>query len=84
MDMIQSITAFFRNLWNAKRKVVLEFVKESGRIALVAALPVAIPMIETGELNWYVIGTVALVAVLKGVDRSLHQTGVAEKGIVRF
>ena len=66
------------------KETIKEFSLELLRVALVAALPVVIASAEAGSVDYKVIGTIAVVAVLKAVDRALHESGVAEKGLTRF
>ena len=76
-----------------KKDFFVELGKEFSRIfvvALLAVTAVLVPSLEaaqaTGELaiNWQAIKIVALLAIIKGVDRALHESKVAEKGITRF
>jgi hypothetical protein len=68
----------------AKSPLIEQFCLEVGRIALVAVVPVAISMLETKTIDWRALGIVGAVAALKGIDRALHETDTAEKGLVRF
>lgn len=68
--------------------ITLNFVKsfsiELARVALLAALPLLITSLEAGSVDWNAIGIVTAVAVLRAIDRALHESGVSEKGITRF
>lgn len=61
-----------------------EFLLELLRISLIAALPVIIASLEHGNLDLKVLAVAVALAVLRAVDRALHESGVAEKGITRF
>lgn len=66
------------------KETIKQFSLELFRVALVAALPVVIASAESGTVDYKIVATVAVVAVLKAVDRALHESGVAEKGLTRF
>jgi len=75
--------------FNFNKDVLLEALKELGRVALIAALPILISQFETGKVDWRVIGIAGIVAVLKAVDKGLHLYGVEkenslELGLTRF
>lgn len=72
-----------KEVFNLK-ETIKEFTLELSRIALVAVLPILITSVESGNVDYKIIATVAVVAVLKAVDRALHESGVAEKGLTRF
>lgn len=69
---------------------VVEGVKESLRLAVIAAIPLIIAGINAGYIDWRLVVGAAVIAVLKGFDKYLHKTGVVEespslqKGLVRF
>lgn len=65
-------------------EMVKPFVLELLRVAVIAVIPVAVVSLENGTVDPRALGVVAVVAVLKALDRMLHETGVAERGIVRF
>jgi hypothetical protein len=64
--------------------------KELLRVALLAVIPLLIDMLNSGEVNWKALGIVALIAVLRAVDKLLHETGKITKndnltlGLTRF
>lgn len=68
------------------------FFKEGGleflRLAELSVIPVLLTGINltTGEIaiNWLIVKALLLIAVIKGVDKGLHKSCFAEKGIVRF
>jgi len=64
--------------------------KELARVAVLAVIPLLIEMLNSGEINWKTLGVVALIAVLRAVDKLLHETGKIQKdenltlGLTRF
>lgn len=66
------------------KETIKQFSLELLRVALVAALPILITSVESGNVDYKIVATVAVVAILKAVDRALHESGVAEKGLTRF
>ena len=65
-------------------ETVKQFSLELARTAMIAALPVVIASLESNELDLKVFAVAVTIAVLRAVDRALHQSGIAEKGLVRF
>jgi hypothetical protein len=71
-------------------KPLVEALKEAGRIAMLAILPVAIEQFSAGKFDWRVIASVAGLAVLKAVDKYIHLTGKLDdnaqmtKGLTQF
>jgi len=61
------------------KEAILKGLKEFGRIALIAALPLLISGLETGLLDWRIIGITVIIAVLKAADRAVHEYGVLEE-----
>lgn len=61
-----------------------EFVLELLRVAVLAAIPVVIISLEQGQVNTEALLIAVGIAVLKAIDRTLHESGMAEKGITRF
>lgn len=65
-----------------------EALKEGGRVVVLAILPIILAGInpQTGafSINFTVLYTTALIAVLRFVDSYLHESGTAEKGLTRF
>ena len=80
--------------WSAIPREWVEGAKEFARIALVAVIPVILLGLNqtTGEItiNWYVVGVVALIALLKSLDKYIHTFGKdtgspsLTKGLTRF
>jgi len=59
------------------KQALTEATKELGRVVLLAILPVAISAIENNQIDFKVIGIVAVLAALRWVDKYLHETGKA-------
>jgi len=72
------------------KKAFTEALKEIGRLAALAAIPLFIDMLIEGTINWELVGVTALIAALKGVDKYLHKVGQETKnesltkGLTRF
>lgn len=66
------------------KDMIKDFTLELSRIALVAILPVLIASLENGDVDFKVLGVIAAIAVLKAIDRALHESGLAKKGLTRF
>lgn len=63
-------------------EALLEAVKELARVSLLAALPVIYTSLEAGVVDFRAIGIAVAVAVLRAVDRFIHEwDGTALKGI---
>jgi len=73
-----------------KKEVIVESVKELGRVALIAIIPVLIPQLESGKIDWKVVAIAGAIAVLKAIDKGIHVYGVEKdnesltKGLTRF
>lgn len=65
-------------------KALLESLKELLRVVLIAVLPVLYTSLDQGTVDWKAVGIVAVVAGLRAVDKWLHESGVADKGLTRF
>lgn len=68
-----------------------EGLKQLGRVALLAVIPVLILSLESGKFDWKNIAAVVAIAVLMAVDKMLHKAGKGKKtksmmegGITRF
>lgn len=58
---------------------------DGGRVMVLSVIAVMIASIQQGQvIDLKVLWMAALVAVLKFLDKYLHESGVADKGIVRF
>jgi len=53
--------------------------KEFLRIVLLAGIPVVITGIEQGNLDYRIIASAIAIALLKAIDRGLHEYGVMEE-----
>lgn len=62
-----------------------EALKELGRVVVLAVLPVVIVALESNAIDWKVVGLTALLAVLKALDKYVHERkDIAAKGVVPF
>jgi hypothetical protein len=55
------------------KKALLEGLKQFGRVALFAALPVIVSSLQEGSFDWKVTGLAVFVAVLAAVDKWVHE-----------
>lgn len=71
-------------------KPVVESLKEMARVALIACIPILIDGISSGEINWVLVGSSAMIAFLRALDKLLHLEGKIEDnslltgGLTRF
>lgn len=71
-------------------KPFIEFLKEFGRIAVFAVIPLLIIQLESGkEIEWKSFALAAFIAILRAIDRARHielkNAGDAEaKGLLPF
>ena len=71
-------------------KPLIEALKEAGRIALLAVVPVLIEQLSENRFEWQAILVIAALAVLKAIDKFMHLTGKLDdnaqltKGITQF
>lgn len=73
-----------KKYWKKIRKELVESVKEGLRVFLMAVVPLLIVQLESGEFMWRSLALAGAIAVLRFIDKLLHRTKIAEKGIVRF
>lgn len=72
------------------RDAIMEGVKEALRLGVLAIIPVLITGLNNGEIDWQLVATVGLIAILRFVDKTLHQLGKEKnnemliKGLTRF
>jgi len=72
------------------KTIILEFIKEFLRIGVVAIIPVLISQLENNSVSLEALVIVFVVAVLKAIDRAIHEYGKEiedenlTKGILRF
>ena len=50
----------------------IEALKEMGRIAVLAMIPILIDGLASGQINWQLVLSAALIAVLRAVDKYAH------------
>lgn len=63
---------------------LIEGLKELARVMLIAVIPLVIVGLETGRVDWQVIGIAAIIAGLKLVDKVLHKSDLPIKGLLPF
>ena len=63
---------------------VKKAIKEALRIVILAIIPIIIDGINQGEVNYILVISAGVIALLRFIDKLLHETGIAEKGITRF
>lgn len=61
-----------------------ESLKEGLRVVLLAVIPLAIDMLTSGHVSLNALGIAAAIAGLRFIDKWLHTSGKAEKGLTRF
>ena len=75
------------------KKFLKELAQEIGRMYAFASPVIIVYLVkvfevmrDTGvfEINWTYLIAISAIAILKGTDRALHESGIAEKGIVQF
>lgn len=68
------------------KESIIEALKEGARVVLLAIVPLLIVSLESGVFDWKLIGTVAGLALLRMIDKFLHERspeGVSG-GLTRF
>ena len=66
-------------------KELLESIKEGLRVFLLAVGPLIVIELEKGSgFDFKSVGIAGVIAVLRFVDKWLHESGVSEKGLTRF
>lgn len=68
-----------------EKNAFLEGTKELGRILLIAVLPILIDSFATGSFSWRVTGLALMVALLKALDKWIHENkDIKANGLVPF
>lgn len=71
-------------------KPVIEASKEALRVVVLSIIPVLITQVELGIVNYKVVAVVGLLALLRWLDKFLHEVGKTKedspltKGLTRF
>lgn len=65
-------------------KELVESIKEGLRVFLMAVIPLVIVQLQDGSFVWKPVLIAGLIALLRFIDKWLHRSGVAEKGLTRF
>lgn len=69
---------------------IKEAIKETLRVSVLAVIPVAIDGLTAGQLNVNLITGTFIIALLRGIDKWLHEVGKSNdnnlmiKGLTRF
>lgn len=66
------------------KKEIIESLKEGLRVFLMAVIPLVTVQLQDGEFMWKPVLLAGVIAVLRFIDKYLHNSGVAEKGLTRF
>jgi len=56
-------------------KPIVEAVKEAGRVAVLAVIPVLIVALQENKFDWRIIAVTMAVAILRSIDKWMHETG---------
>jgi len=51
---------------------IIEALKELGRVAVIAMIPILIDGLSRGEINWSLVASAGMIAVLRGIDKYAH------------
>lgn len=54
------------------KEIIIEALKELGRVVVLAILPLIIASLEAGVVDWRLIGVTGAVALLRAIDKYLH------------
>lgn len=71
-------------------KPYIESLKELGRVAIIACIPILIDGLSAGEINWRLVLSGGIIALLRALDKLLHLEGKIEGndlltgGLTRF
>lgn len=64
---------------------IVEAIKELMRVGIIAALPLVIDGLSKGALDLKLVGIAALIAVLRAVDKYVHEEPkIKSDGIIPF
>lgn len=56
-------------------KPLIEATKELGRVAVLAFIPLLIVALQTRTFDWYYIAITVAIAVLRAIDKLMHEMG---------
>lgn len=71
-------------------KPIIEASKEALRVVLLSIIPVLVTQLELGKVDYKVLSIVGLLALLRWLDKFLHEVGKTKegsrltKGLTRF
>jgi hypothetical protein len=65
---------------------IIEGLKQAGRVALIAVIPLVIAGLQAGSVDWKAVAIAAGIAFLAGIDKWLHkaETGIGGNGLTGF
>lgn len=67
------------------KKEMVESIKEGLRVFLMAVVPLVVLDLEAGrELDLRSVAIAGVIALLRFIDKWLHESGVHEKGLTQF
>ena len=68
------------------KEALIKALKELGRVVVLALIPMAIPMLEKWEIDWKLLLVVGIIALLRGIDKYLHELAPEGEagGLTRF
>ena len=65
-------------------KPIVAAAKELLRVVVLAVIPVLIIGLENGKVDAKTLYVIGAIAALRFIDKYLHKSGKAEKGLTRF
>lgn len=57
------------------KQAIIEALKELLRVVLIAILPILISSLESGKIDYKIILVTAAIALLRAIDKMLHEWG---------
>lgn len=60
------------------KQAIIEALKELLRVVLIAVLPILISSLESGKIDYKIILVTAAIALLRAVDKWMHEWGKNE------
>lgn len=69
---------------NVKESALLQAAKEALRVIALAALPVLIEGIQAGAIDYRLIAVTGIIALLRFLDKYLHESSIPVTGLLGF
>ena len=68
------------------KQAIIEALKEAGRVVVLAVIPLLIDSLSKGKVDWSVIAIAAAIALLRFLDKVLHEMAPEGEagGLTRF